>query len=137
MNKSVESFLKELEARHYKTSNVVEIGNKTAVELKFSLGNTKVTILVVFDDERTVAIRCLDYIRVSEAQFAQALIGCNEMNKQMRWVKFVLNDENFIGLEDDAVVEPETAGSEIVELILRMASIADDAYPQINKLLWA
>lgn len=136
MNKAVESFLEELKSRDLKVSDVIELGGKTAVELNFTLKNTKVTVLTVFDDERTVAIRCVDYLRVTEDQYAQAVIGCNEMNKKMRWVKFVVNDENFISLEDDAIVDASTAGSEILELIIRMMSIADDAYPQINKLLW-
>ena len=38
---------------------------------------------------------------------------------------------------DDAILLPESAGAEVFELMMRMAGIIDQAYPELMKALWA
>ena len=89
------------------------------------------------NDNNNVAIRCFGFLKVNESQFPKALLCCNELNQKMRWVKFYIGDEGEINIEDDAIVDNITAGSELLQLVMRMASIADDAYPIINRAIWS
>lgn len=128
MKKVTESFLNECKKQGLKILDQDSMFGKDIISLRFGLDNTKLLVRVFFDDETTAAIRGYDYVKVAEDKQAEALLCCNEMNKKMRWVKFVLDDEE-ISVEDDAVIEENTAGAEILELIIRMCNIADEAYP--------
>lgn len=67
----------------------------------------------------------------------QALVEVNSWNKRLRWVDLYLDDDRTIMGEMDAVIEPSTAGDEIVELLMRTLSICDDVYPTFARLVWA
>ena len=60
------------------------------------------------------------------------------MNDKFRWVKFYVDEsDNTVSLATDAVITSATCGEVIYELVLRMASIGDDAYPEFMRALWA
>ena len=59
------------------------------------------------------------------------------MNDRMRWVKFCIDKERNVRAEVDAVIDDTNAGKVTMNLVLRMASIIDDAYPVINKAIWS
>ena len=42
-----------------------------------------------------------------------------------------------VRIEDDAVLDDNSAGEEAKELVLRMASIADQAFPLIMRVLYS
>ena len=95
-------------------------------------------ILLIFDDDdRAVAIRAVDVATAPENKHAELFRLCSNLNFKYRWVKFYVNKKRgAIAAEDDAVINPDSAGEEIFELILRMAGIVDQAYPEIMKALW-
>lgn len=138
MRAVVQNFLDELDKRHLSHRNIEEFNGRTVVPLGFELSNLRTKIYVFFDEnDRSVAIRCFGFMKVSENQFPQALMCCNSLNKSMRWVKFYVDTDMEIHAEDDAIVDEETAGVEILELVMQMAKIVDEAYPQINRAIWS
>lgn len=139
MLKVTQLFIDELDKRGYAYRPVEQLKDgREIVRLGFKLENAKMTLLVVFDPEgKSVAIRCFDFIQIKENQFPQALMCCNTLNVEKRWVKFCIDDDMDIIVEDDAVIDEVTAGEEVLELVMRMAAIIDDAYPVINKAIWA
>ena len=137
MNETAKSFIEALEKRDMKYLTVTENENYTAVPVGIRLNNTNVEIVSIFDnDNHTVAVRCFGFIKVNEEQFPKALLCCNKLNKEVRWVKFYVDDGD-INIDDDALVYGDTAGEEVLELVFRMAGIAEDAYPKINKAIWS
>ena len=96
-------------------------------------------ILCIFgEDGSDVAIRSFNFCNVPTAKLAEAHAFCSEMNKLYRWVKFYIDEnDNTVTLADDAVIQLDSCGEEVFELILRMAQIADDAYVQFMKLIWS
>ena len=129
-------FLDELEKKEMHGSLIDESENKNIVRVGFSMKATKIEILVIFEPDGHIGIRCFDFMKVTEDQFPAALMCCNDLNKGMRWVKFYIDDDGDINLEDDAILDPNSAGEEVFELVMRMAIIADEAYPTINKAIW-
>lgn len=139
MLKTTELFINELEEHEltYEPVRVLEDEDEM-VQLGAKLDNTFVQFIIIFDaDEDAVAIRCFDLVRVSEEQYPKALMSCNALNDRMRWVKFCIDKERNVQAEVDAVIDDTNAGKVTMNLVLRMASIIDDAYPVINKAIWS
>lgn len=139
MLKTTELFINELEEHEltYEPVRVLEDGDEM-VQLGAKLDNTFVQLIIFFDaDEDAVAIRCFDLVRVSEEQYPKALMSCNALNDRMRWVKYCIDKERNVQAEVDAVIDDTNAGKVTMNLVLRMASIIDDAYPVINKAIWS
>lgn len=74
---------------------------------------------------------------VPEKKLPGALVLCNKLNMQYRWVKFYINDEREVVGSGDAIVEISTVGSECNEMVERMVGIMDDAFPEFMKLKWS
>lgn len=90
------------------------------------------------DDGESIHIVSIDYIKFPKSKVAEILTGVNACNDHFRWVKFVADIEHgIIRLEDDAVLDMNSAGEEAKELVLRMASIADEAYPIFMKAIYS
>jgi hypothetical protein len=98
-----------------------------------------IEVVVIFDEnERAVALRSFDFCKVPDAKKSAIYEVCSKMNMEYRWIKFFLDErDNTVTLSDDAVIQLESCGEEILDLINRMVSIGDDAYPSFMKALWA
>ena len=139
MLKTTELFINELEEHEltYEPVRVLEDGDEM-VQLGAKLDNTFVQLIIFIDaDEDAEANRSFDLVRVSEEQYPKALMSCNALNDRMRWVKFCIDKERNVQAEEDAVIDDTNAGKVTMNLVLRMASIIDDAYPVINKAIWS
>ena len=64
-------------------------------------------------------------------RIASLLMICNSLNGKYRWLKFYIDDERDVMVEDDAILEPESAGAECCELISRTVAILEDVRPII------
>ena len=136
MFKETQLFMEELEKNDLSGTLVEEDDENNIVRLLFGLQSTDMRVYLFFEADGHLGIRCNSFLRVTEDQFPAAVICCNELNKEMRWVKFYIDDDRDVNLEDDAILDPHSAGKEAFELIMRMATIADEAYPLINKAIW-
>ena len=96
-------------------------------------------ILCIFgEDGSDVAIRSFNFCSIPQAKLGEAHAFCSRLNKLYRWVKFYIDEGDMtVTLADDAVIQLDTCGEEVFELILRMASIADDAYVHFMKMIWS
>ena len=65
------------------------------------------------------------------------LVVCNELNSTYKWVKFYLDSDNDLVLQDDAILSPDSAADEVFELMLRMFDVGKDAKNQIMKAIYA
>ena len=74
---------------------------------------------------------------VPEDKFLEALIACNELNAQYKWVTFYIDKDKDIIVHDDAILNVETAAEEAFELLLRMLDITSDAKPVLMKAIYA
>lgn len=74
---------------------------------------------------------------VPDDKYADVLLVCNALNAQFKWVKFYIDKDNDIALEDDALLSIESAADETFELLLRMIGIFKDAKPAFMKAIYA
>ena len=98
-----------------------------------------IDILLVFgDSDKDVALRVYDLCKFNADKQGKMFKACSAMNAKFRWIKFYVDkSDNTISAENDAVISPETAGSEVFELVMRTCSIVDEAYPELMKAMWA
>lgn len=112
---------------------------RSLVRIGFNLNNTQISIFVVFGEDDTDAhIEGRDFVKIPNDQTEKACRICNQMNNNYRWIKFVWDDDTSeMTVKCDAVIQLDSVAEEIYELVMRTASIVDNAYPEIMKSLWA
>lgn len=139
MNVAAKAFIKTMEEKGMKYRDPRdEDDGTTVVPVGFNLKNTSVQVLCIFDANlHTVALRLFELVHVNDEQYPKALLACNELNAKKRWVKFYIDKDNDLNLEDDVIIDATNAGETVFELLIRMVKIADDSYPVIQKALWA
>ena len=97
-----------------------------------------VKVAVVFDDDGDglVALRSWSLGSVKDDKYARVLMLCNDLNDKYRWVKFYIDKDQDICAALDAVIDINTCGAEVHQLLTRMVGICDGAYSEIMKAMW-
>lgn len=106
----------------------------------FSMKNLDgVQVLMVFDkDGEGVKIRTFDFVKVPEGKKEAVYKVCSLLNMQYRWIKFYVDEEeNMVVAQDDAVIQLDSCGPEVLRCCAQLTRIADLAYPEIMKAMFA
>lgn len=110
------------------------------ISIIYNTENAKsVKVLAGFDDNDQNRVTFITFAigEFPKEQFAKALVTCNSLNNQYRWVKFYVDDDNCVTVSSDAILDDATCGEECLEYVLRMIRIVDDVYPEFMKVRWA
>ncbi len=134
MNICAESFVENLKSKNLEF-NVKEFSNGD-VGVKFPYKGKETTCVFADDDGHYLSLYMI-YERISEDKFAEALVACNDLNRQYKWVSYYIDDDNDIVIKNNAILTPETAGEVAFELLVRMITIADEAKPTLMKAIYA
>lgn len=114
-----------------------QVLDDTTLKLGIQCDHTVVREIISFDDDGdSLNIRTTDLATCPKDKRAEMYKTLNDLNYQYRWVCFRVDDRD--GEVDgtlDAVVDLETVGSEVYELLFRVANICDDAYKDIMKVV--
>ena len=98
---------------------------------------THIAIHLAFDlDGESAQVMTSPIANTPADKTAKMLLLLNEFNNKFRWVKFYLDEDNDIIANGDVVFDEQNAGDACIELIMRTASIIDDAYADIMKAIW-
>ncbi|MCR5595450.1 MAG: YbjN domain-containing protein [Lachnospiraceae bacterium] len=108
------------------------------IRVGFRLKNTSVSLFMYFEDEDKYAhIEGRNFVNIPSNQIDKIFKICNDLNDSYRWVKFVWDpNANDVCCRCDAVVQLDSCAEEMYELMARMSTIIDEAYPEIMKGLW-
>ena len=79
----------------------------------------------------------LVYEKIPEDKMADLIFLCNELNAKFKWVKFYVDKDGDLMLQDDSILTPETAAMEAFELLLRMISIGQDVKASVMRAIYA
>ena len=129
-----ETFISTLKARELKF-NTREFDDGTVMVAVPFDGRTTNVLFAADDDGKHVALRTM-FESCPQDRIADVLLVCNSLNCQYRWLKFCIDSDNDIMVEDDAIVTPETAGDECFELVIRTANILKDVKPTIMRAIY-
>ena len=67
--------------------------------------------------------------------YSNALVLCNNLNKDYRWARFYIDNDYDIACDADAILSESNAGEECLELMFRLMRIIDEAAPRIKQLM--
>lgn len=109
------------------------------VRIGWKLNNTKISNYFIFgEDDQHVQIQGHEFLEVSEDKYEIMLKVINECNKEYRWVKFYLDEENGeVVVVSDAIIQLDSCAEELSELMQRLNHIVEEAYPIFMKAMWA
>lgn len=118
---------------------VNQVGDSSIVEAGFVLDNGP-NVIVRFisrDDDNDVAVRVFDLVKVKEDQQETMIKVINDLNKEFRFLKFVIHDTGSVHVENDLYLRTENVGEVAAEMFVRYMQILKQAYPKLMKALWA
>ena len=138
MRQEAEAYIKLMDEKGIRHDDIFILkSGKFDVVTRWNLEETTVTIRAVFDDNgHTVAIRCFRLAHAKEDRFVDVLKTCNELNNRFRWFKFTIDNDSDINMEIDCIVNEETAGEVVLELVQRLCNIVDEAYPELMEAIY-
>ena len=112
---------------------------ESVVKVGWKLDTTRISDYIIFDDDSKYAqIQGHEFIQIPEDKYDIILREINNCNKEYRWAKFYLNEEEGeIVVNADAIIQLDSCAEEVDEIMHRLNSIVDDAYPKFMKALWA
>lgn len=121
----------DVNAEFVDEGNVIRVGWK--------VDNTTLTDYIIFDDDnKYVQIQGHEFATVSENKFDVVLREINKCNKEFRWAKFYLDEqEHEIVVMSDAIIELGTCAEEVDEIMHRLNQIVDEAYPRFMRAMWS
>lgn len=109
------------------------------ISISFDADNvSSVRFAVFFDnDGESIHIQSIGYVKIPSEKLHPMYRIMNDLNRKFRWAKFSIDDDGDVIVEDDAIIDLESAGEEVFQEIIHLVQIADDAYPVIQKAIWA
>lgn len=131
-----QSFADVLTARGLNHSGVEQMGEKEVVEFGMTTETTKVRVVSFFDGN-TLATRIFAFSKVPENKFGDALLACNALNDEYRFVKFYIDSDNEVVIAADDFLDEDSAGEEAMKVAITTVRIADEAYPKLQRAIWA
>lgn len=135
-NTAAKMFMSYLESKD--TRGTFLNDEESVIRVGWNLNNCKLNIYFFFGSDGTDVHLIGDGFCKSGPEKREAVLNAvNECNKHFRWMKFVLKDEGDVEVEDDAVIQLDSCAEECFELMIRMCSIVDDAYPILMKAMWS
>lgn len=116
-----------------------ETENTSAVWLQFGIknGGSYRIRFISTDNDNDVAVRIFSLLSVEDDKRPQVLQALNTLNRRFRFVKFTLDDDGDVNVEYDFPVSAGNLAAASKELVVRIVSIVDKAYPELMKAMWA
>ena len=99
---------------------------------------THITINVIFDEDgESAQVLTSPIASVPTEKTSRLLLTLNDCNTKFRWVKFYLDADNDVIADGDVLFDEQNAADVVIEMVMRTASIIDDAYADIMKGIWS
>lgn len=111
------------------------------------------TITITYDGENMESVKVFvvfnagapNYVVLSswnlgnfdESHLAAGYKAMNEINNTYKWVKFYLDDDNDVTAKSDLIVDLDSCGEEILNRVLRVVWVSDEAYPVVMSARWS
>lgn len=140
--KSAAAFAKYMEEQDYiftyEGAKENEAGKKEDLfSISFNGDNLdEIDLYIWFDyDNKGAELYIWNYAQATAKQQSKLLTLINQMNYDYRYARFYLEDDYSVSISGDAVFRDNDIGEICEEMILHLVNIADDAYPEFEKLL--
>ena len=118
--------------------DIHEEERSSSVLVGVALDHTKILIrFISADDDNDAAIRVYHFAQVPKDHTALGLLAVNKLNEKYRFVTFTFDsDDHSIDIRADLLVTTVDVGDAATEMLARLVSICDEAYPELMRLIW-
>lgn len=130
-----EQYIETLDKNELNHSDIVQREDRELVEFGMKTKDTLVKVLSIFSGN-VVSNRVWGLAKVPEDKLAEALFVCNEFNQQYKFTKFIIDSDYEIALENDAILDGDSAGEEAFRLVISIIQIVDETYAKLMKVIW-
>ena len=96
----------------------------------------KVHVIFNAGDPNYVVLVSWSIGHFDEAHLQAGYEAMNEVNNTYKWVKFYLDDDDDVTAKSDLIVDLNSCGEEILDRVLRMVWVSDEAYGTIMAARW-
>ncbi len=134
LNTCAELFTNNLDSKGLNYESCIDSDGDSLIQFPYGGKSTK----MFFSGEKgTYLSLYLVYEHVPDEKVADVIFACNSFNSDYKWVKFYVDRDNDLVLQDDAILSVDDPGEEAFELLIRMVKLSEDLKPQIMKAIYA
>ncbi|MBR3299613.1 MAG: YbjN domain-containing protein [Clostridia bacterium] len=129
-----ELFARDLEAKelHFSVSQTDDGGDI----IKFPYDNRMTTCIFKGEDGRYLSMYTV-VERVPADKLSDMYAVCNAINARYKWLKFYVDEDNDLMVEDDAILSVESAAEESFELLMRRLNIMKETKAEIMRVIYS
>ena len=133
MLQCAENFVADLKSKglHYDVFETDDGG----VVVKFPYDN-RITSCVFKGEEGRYLSMYTIFERVPEEKIADGYALCNSLNAKFKWLKFYVDKDNDLMVEDDAILSVDTAADECFELLMRRLNIMNESKAAVMRAIY-
>lgn len=133
LNTCAQKFTESLKAKNLNFKSGVDRDGDSVVEFPYQ---GKITKIFFCGEDGAYMSLYLVFERIPDAKLADLLVVCNELNSSYKWFKFYLDKDNDLVIQDDAILDPDSAADEAFELLVRACKISEDVKPTIMRAIY-
>ena len=104
---------------------------------KSETGTSVEVYFVSRDEDNDVSIFTDSLVKLPEAKLPELYRVVNELNRDCRHLKFVVNKDNDLRVEFDLPIRTDNVGPVAVEMFIRVMKTVDEKLPIMMKAIWA
>ncbi len=104
---------------------------------KSEAGTSVEVYFVSRDEDNDVAVFTDSLVKLPEAKLPELFRVVNELNRDCRYLKFVVNKDNDLRVEFDLPIRTDNVGPVAVEIFIRVMKTVDEKLPIMMKAIWA
>ena len=133
MKRLAQIFIDELKSKELTVDYKEDSDGDVIVQIPF---DGKMTTFIFNGDEGEYVSMYTCFESIPAEKVPTMLVVCNQLNMTYKWLKFYIDRDNDLMVQDDAILTEENAVSECIELLLRRGRILKEAKPIIMRPLY-
>lgn len=100
--------------------------------------NLQISIALIFNPDGSGMVEFKSFNIINMVNKRQKAIDvCNKINSEYRWVKYYVDDDDAICCGADAYVTYDACGDICLNMLIRVATITNEVYPEFARAKFA
>ena len=129
---SAQLFIEDLKSKNLQF-NARELDDEVVVSFPY---DGKVTNFIFSGEDGKYVSMFTMFESIPADKVGDLLVVCNNLNATYKWLKFFVDKDNDLMVQDDAILSPESAAEECFELLVRRTNILKDVKSAIMRAIY-
>ena len=94
----------------------------------------KIQVLIAFSAQGESDVQlCCPFV-IPFHRKAEGVWACNQLNKEYRWIKFIINEESVVEAYMDVICHPETFETDCMGYVEQFIALLDQCYTTLEDI---